>query len=133
MPTSSEWHEERQFGRTVGVVFLVLSAWFVYRGRYLGAVPYLAIIGALLAGLALAWPRALVQPFRAWMALAEAMAFVSSRIILSLVFLLVVTPLGFVMRRTRWDPLQRRADRKATYWTPYSVRQHDPRHFERMF
>ncbi len=131
--TSSGWHDERQFGRTVGIALLLLSAWFVYRGRYPGAVPYLAGIGILLVGFALVWPRALAQPFRAWMTLAEGMAFVSSRVILTIVFLVVVTPLGLIMRRTRWDPLERRGQRKATYWAPYSARQHDPRHFERMF
>jgi len=131
--TSTRWQEERQFGRTVGIALLLLSAWFVYRGRYPGAVPYVAGIGILLVGFALVWPRALTQPFRAWMTLAEGMAFVSSRVILTIVFLVVVTPLGLIMRRTRWDPLERRGQRKGTYWAPYSARQRDPRHFERMF
>jgi hypothetical protein len=131
--TSSTWHEERQFGRTVGVVLLLLGAWFTYRGRYPAAVPVLFAVGSVLAVLAFVWPRALVWPNKGWMALAEVLAFVSTRVILGALFVVVITPLGALMRLTRWDPLQRRAGRQETYWLPYSPRQHDPKHFERMF
>ena len=133
MATSSAWHEERQFGRTVGLILLALSAWFTYRGRFPAVVPFMIGIGALLASLAVVWPRALARPYRAWMALAGVLAFVSTRVILGVVFLLVVTPIGAIMRATRWDPLQRRAGRRATYWLPYSARQRDPKHYERMY
>jgi hypothetical protein len=42
------------------------------------------------------------------MALAEALGFVSTRVILGLVFFVVMTPLGWVMRRAGWDPLASR-------------------------
>ncbi len=39
------------------------------------------------------------------MTLAEAMAYVSTRIILALVFFLVLTPIGLIKRAMGWDPL----------------------------
>jgi hypothetical protein len=131
--SSRGFHEERQFGRTVGLILLAIGAWFTYRGRFPGAVPVIVGIGATLVILGLLWPRALVHPFRAWMALAEVLSFISTRVILGALFALVVTPLGAIMRLTRWDPLQRRAAPRESYWMPYSDRQHDPKHYERMF
>ena len=125
--------EERQFGRTVGLILLATGSWYAYRGRHAAAVPFLFGIGATLVVLAVAWPRGLVGLNRAWMRLAEAMAFVSTRVILGVVFLLVVTPLGIIMRARGWDPLQRRKARQGSYWAPYSIRQRDPKHYEKMY
>ena len=60
----------------------------------------------MLVLLGLVFPRALVLPNKAWMALAEALSFVSTRIILAFVFFGIVTPIGFVKRLFGWDPLQ---------------------------
>jgi hypothetical protein len=114
-------------------VLIVLGAWFEYRGRLPSAAPFLVATGAVLVVLGFAWPRALVWPNRAWMVLAEALSFVSTRVILGAVFLLAVTPIGVIRRLTGSDPLQRRAPRRHSNWQPYSARQRDPKHYERMF
>jgi hypothetical protein len=114
-------------------VLALLGVWFVYRGRYLSVAPGLIGVGGLLVLLGFVWPRALVWPNRGWMRLADALSFVSTRIVLGAVFLLAVTPIGRVMRWTGSDPLQRRAPRQRSYWRPYSARQRDPKHYERMF
>ena len=45
--------------------------------------------------------------------------FVVSYVILAVVYYLVLTPIGLVLRLTGYDPMQRRFDRNAkTYWTP---------------
>jgi hypothetical protein len=87
----------------------------------------------LLVLLGLVFPNALVLPNRAWMVFAEALSFVMTRIILAFVFFAIVTPIGVVKRLFGWDPLQRRAAASDSYWKPYSERQRDPRHYEKMF
>jgi len=67
------------------------------------------------------------------MGLAEALSFVTTRIILAVVFFGIVTPIGFIKRWFGWDPLNRRAAASDSYWTAYSERQKDPRHYEKMF
>jgi DMSO reductase anchor subunit len=130
---NSGWYDERQFGRSVGLVLLLLGAWFTYRERWPAAAAPMMATGVLLVALALVWPRALAVPNRAWMALAAILSSVSTRVILGLVFLFIVTPIGALMRMTKWDPLQRRGGQRTTYWVPYSVRQRDTKHYERMF
>jgi hypothetical protein len=125
--------EERGFGRTVGLVLLALAAWFGYRqGRWPIAAPA-GVVGALLVMLAFAAPRLLVWPNRAWMALAHALGFVSTHVILGVLFLAVVTPLGWLLRLRGKDPLARRGAPSASYWVPYPDRHRDPRYYEKLF
>ncbi len=117
----------------VGGVFVLLGAWWLYRGKFVSAAHVVLPLGALLVLLGLIWPRALVLPNKAWMLLAEGLSFVTTRIILGAVFFFVVTPIGIVKRLSGWDPLSRRGPRRASYWRPYSERQRDRRHYEKMF
>jgi len=124
---------EREFGLIVGGVLVLLSGWWLYRGK-LPSVSHVTLpVGAALVLLGLVFPRTLVWPNKAWMALAEVLSFVSTQIILALVFFGVVTPIGFIKRLFGWDPLHRRAEPSDSYWRPYSERQRDTRHYEKMF
>jgi|ERR1043166_2330599 hypothetical protein len=124
---------EREFGLVVGGVLVLLAGWWFYRGKFVNARQVILPLGTLLVLLGLIWPRVLVLPNRAWMLLAEGLSFVTTRVILALVFFLVITPIGLVKRLTGWDPLGRRGPRSSSYWKPYSERQRDPRHYEKMF
>jgi hypothetical protein len=124
---------EREFGLVVGGVFTLLAGWWLYRGKFIHATQLMLPIGLLLILLGMLWPRALVLPNKAWMLLAEALSFITTRIILAVVFFLIVTPIGVVKRLSGWDPLCRRGARSESYWRPYSERQRDPRHYEKMY
>ena len=127
------WRAEKEFGLVVGGVFALLGSWWLYRGRFLTAAYVLTISGAILILFGVIAPRVLVIPRKLWMKLAEAMAYVSSRIILAIVFFFVLTPIGLVKRAMGWDPLQRRAAARDSFWQPYPERQRNPRHYEKMF
>ncbi len=129
----SSFRAEKEFGLIVGGVFVLLGGWWLYRGRLVTAANVTLPLGALLILLGLLWPRALMLPNRAWMLLAVGLSFITTRIILGLVFFLLVTPIGVVKRLSGWDPLSRRGARSASYWKPYSERQRNPRHYEKMF
>ena len=124
---------EREFGLVVGAVFSVLGLWWIYRGKFSGAAYVLTILGAALILLGIVVPRVLVVPRKAWMKLAEGMAYVSSRVILALIFFLVLTPIGLIKRALGWDPLHRRSGPRESFWHPYPARQQNPRHYEKMF
>ena len=124
---------EREFGLIVGGIFSLMSAWWFYRGKFPTVSRITLPIGAVLVLLGVVFPRALVLPNRAWMAFAEVLSWVTTRIILAFVFFVIVTPIGVVKRLFGWDPLQRRAPASDSYWRPYSERQRDPRHYGKMF
>jgi len=51
-----------------------------------------------------------------------------------LLFFLVLAPIGAWRRRSGSDPLHRRTGpSKPSLWLPYSDRQADPKHYEKMF
>jgi hypothetical protein len=122
---------EREFGLVVGGVFALLGVWWLYRGKFLNPAYVLTIVGLALVLFGLLAPRVLAAPRKAWMKLAEVLAFVSSRIILALIYFLVLTPIGLVKRAMGWDPLHRRAASGDSFWLPYPPR--DRNHYEKMF
>lgn len=124
---------EREFGLIVGAIFTLLGVWWIYRGKFATAAYLFRISGWTLILLGILAPRVLVVPRQFWMKLAEGMGYVSSRIILAIVFFLVLTPIGVVKRALGWDPLHRRAPSSESFWLPYPPRQHNPRHYEKMF
>src|SRR6267378_4244216 len=85
---------EREFGLIVGGVLLLLSSWWLYRGKFASVSHVTILIGPALILLGLAWPGALVWPNKGWMAFAEALSFVTTRIILAFIFFGIVTPIG---------------------------------------
>ncbi len=127
------YRAEKEFGLVVGGVFTLLSLWWLCRGKFTGVVNVTLPLGASLTVLGLLYPRALVLPNRAWMMLAEVLSFVSTRIILAFVFFVVLTPMGLIKRAMGWDPLSRRTPSGESYWRPYSERQRNRRHYEKMF
>lgn len=124
---------EREFGLLVGSIFAIVGGWWIYRGKFTGLAHVAIPVGLVMVLLGLAFPRALYYPNKAWMLLAEGLSFISTRVILAIVFFLVITPIGVIKRLFGWDPLYRRAGSKETYWRPYSARQRDSRHYEKMY
>jgi hypothetical protein len=70
------------------------------------------IVAAVLAGLALVLPAALRPIYKVWMLFAEALGWVNTRIILSVIFFLIFFPIGVIMRMLN-DPMQRKYDKEA--------------------
>jgi hypothetical protein len=124
---------EREFGFVVGGIFTLLGAWWVYRGKFELIAPVFLTVGVLLVLLGASFPKALVLPNRGWMKLAEALSFVSTRVILAVVFFLVVTPIGVIKRSLGWDPLRRRALPEPSYWKKCETRRLDSNHYEKMY
>jgi hypothetical protein len=67
------------------------------------------------------------------MAIAAVMGFFVSRIVLTALFYLVITPMGFVVRLSGQDLLDERIDRKKTsYWKKHEGNK-DKRSYENQF
>ncbi len=125
--------DERQFGYGVGSILALIGAYLIWRRSQSAVGATLLSVGVSLVALGVVYPRALVYLNRWWLRIADGLSFVSTRVVLGFVFFIVVTPTGVVRRLTGWDPLGRRRYRGTSYWVPYSERQRDPKHFEKMF
>jgi hypothetical protein len=102
----------RSFGLIVGGVFSVLGVWpALAHGLPIRA--WALVIGGLLIVPALIYPAVLKGPYRAWMAAGRLLGWINSRIILSIFFYVILTPIGVFLRLLGKDPMRRRYDPTA--------------------
>jgi hypothetical protein len=106
--------ELRSFGLLVGGIFGLLGLWPVV-WRHESPRTWAVTLAVLLIGPALVAPGILGPAYRLWMKLAEVLAWINTRILLGVVFYLVVTPIGLIMRLLRRDPMRRQLDAQGEY------------------
>ena len=106
---------ERSFGFTVGGALVLLGLVAAWRGHPLLAA-VLAFPGGLLVLGGLLAPSWLAPARRRWMAMATVVGAFNARVILTLAYYLIVTPVGLAMRLVARDPLDRRLKTGESYW-----------------
>ena len=124
--------QARQTALVVGSVLLLLGGGSLWRGHLLRA-EILGGAGAILLLLGLAVPQWTVPFHRAWMKLAGWLGYVNSRLLLSIMYYGVLTPVGFLLRLAGRDPLRRRRKGLESYWIPRPRARQDREQFERLF
>jgi Saxitoxin biosynthesis operon protein SxtJ len=114
VPARLSPREGRRFGLLVGGAFLALGGLLWWRGHGAGAwVGFGLGTVLLIAGLAI--PGRLGPVHRAWMGVSLAVSKVTTPVFMSVVYFLVLTPAGFLMRLLGRNPLAR--DHKhTTFW-----------------
>ena len=93
----------------------MLTSILVWRNRNFAAL-ITGGIGSLLVAAGLVVPTMLHPVERAWMAMAHAISRVTTPIFLGIVYFLVVTPIGLVMRALGRNPLTRKKSETGSYW-----------------
>jgi hypothetical protein len=89
------------------------------------------VAAGILVSMGLAFPAALGPVYKIWMRFAEALGWVNTRIILSLIFFLIFFPFGILMRVFN-DPMRRQFDTAAdSYRIPSNPTK--PENLERPF
>jgi len=108
----------RKFGLLVGSIFCAIGLWpMLVHGA--GPRRWALVIGGLLVIAALIAPRALSPVHRGWMAAADVLGWINTRILLGIVFYGLITPVGMIRRLIAEDPMRRRLEPGAeTYRVP---------------
>ncbi|MEO8575257.1 MAG: SxtJ family membrane protein [Gemmatimonadales bacterium] len=123
----------RRFALTLFIAFAVLAVIAEWRGRE----TVMLIFGGLAAVLAIsgiAVPASLQPVERAWMALAHALSRITTPIFMSIVYFLVLAPVGLIRRAAGRNALVRQANNDS-YWIarPQSETEKLRRRMERQF
>lgn len=106
---------DRSFGLVFAGFFALLTLHNWWRAGH--AWPIELAIAAVFLAAALVRPNLLHWPNLAWTKLGSLLGAVVSPIVMALLFFLVVTPVGLLMRLTGTDPLRRRGPRQGdSYW-----------------
>jgi hypothetical protein len=124
--------ELRKFGLTVGAAFAIFGTISWWRGheippRVLWTLATLLIVPGLVA------PAILGPVQRGWMKFALVLGHVNTRIILTVLFFLVMTPVGMILRFFR-DPLDRSLkEKRDSQWIRREAAPVDAARYERQF
>ena len=112
-PVSSS--SNRSFGLVFAAVFTIIGLWpWLFGGE---VRIWSLVVGAAFLGVAWLWPAALAPLNRVWTRFGMLLHRIVSPVVLGVMFFVVVTPTGLLMRALGKDPLRLRLDRNAgSYW-----------------
>jgi predicted membrane protein len=135
MKSSSDRSEKkilREFGLLTGTIFVLIFGVMLPWLLEIEFPLWPWIIAAVLIIFSLLQPLVLGPVYKIWMAVGSALGWVNTRIILGLVFYIVVTPIGLIMRLFGNDPMERKFTNTLTSYRKQSKRT-DNRHMEKPF
>ena len=122
----------RKFAITVGVVLALFGALFFWKEK--SAFGYFWVISAFLWVTGVVIPRVLKPLYFLWMGLATIMGWIMSRVILSVLFYIIFTPIGLVSRLfgKRFLDLEWRKP-VDSYWNIRGDKAVEPEDYEKQF
>ncbi|MBN2578763.1 MAG: hypothetical protein JXB10_07195 [Pirellulales bacterium] len=129
-----ERHPSRRQLAVFGLLWLIFfsilggTAW--WRTGSLATAGALGVIGAAVPAAGLVWPEVLRIVYLLTSYATFPVGLVISYAVLAVVYYLVITPIGLILRLTGYDPMQRRFDsRLPTYWMPREEEETTERYF----
>jgi len=128
----NEKSDFRKFGITIGLFLMILGGLLFWRGR--DSFQIFLISGSVLFVLGLVIPVILKPVYWIWMILAVILGWIMTRVILSLLFFIILTPIGLLARLSGNRFLDLKWDRsKDSYWNLRATRQQNFEEYEKQF
>lgn len=122
----------RKFAITVGLVLLLISGFLFWKER--ASFQPILISGIILLAGGVAFPTIFKPIYWVWMAFAAILGWVMTRVILSVVFFLVLTPIGLIARLLGKQFLELKSDSSQdTYWDYRSAEENSSKSYEKQF
>ena len=119
------------FGITFGIILLVISLLLFYYDNE--TYKNVAIIAVIFIGFGLIIPILLKPIYIIWMIFAVILGWVMTRFILSIIFYLVMTPIGLITRFLGEDFLALKKIDSSSYWNQRSSRIEKSQDYEKQF
>lgn len=127
----NEKSDLRKFGITIGVVLVIISGFLFWKERE--SFQLFITVGTILFILGVAIPVVLNPIYWAWMIFVTILGWFMTRLILSLLFYVIITPIGLISRFSGKQFLELRWDiSRSSYWD-YSSKIFDRESFEKQF
>lgn len=124
----------RHFSLLISAVAVVAAILMVWKGSVktnsfylIGFAIIFAIVGSLLP--------AIIRPiYKVWMGFAFSLGWIMTRILLSLIFYIIITPIGLILRLMGKDFLNIRAHKQVdSYWIKRSEQKTDAEQYKHLF
>ena len=127
----SEKSDLRKFGITIGVILLVIAGFLFWKEKE--SFQILLTFGVTLCILGIVIPFILKPIYWVWMIFATILGWIMTRVILSLLFYIIVTPIGLIPRlfgkqflELKWNKID------STYWN-YRSKKLNRESYEKQF
>lgn len=122
----------RKFGITMAIAFVMIS-FFIFIKHRNSLLP--AVIAAIIFFIsAVLIPNLLKPVYIFWMRLAFILGWINTRLILCVIFFLILTPIGLVIKLSGNDLLDRKTDKnRQSYWIKKDKKEFSPADYERQF
>ena len=112
----SEKSDLRKFGITIGVILLIIAGFLFWKEKE--SFQILLTFGVTLCILGIVIPFILKPIYWVWMIFATILGWIMTRVILSLLFYIIFTPIGLILRFFGKQFLELRWDKsKESYWS----------------
>ena len=122
----------RKFGITIGIFLLIVASFLFWKGKETFEI--LLVSGLALSILGFTAPTILKPIYWAWMTFATILGWIMTRVILSLLFYIVITPIGVLSRLFGKNFLDLKWDKsKETYWNFRPKEQRKNEDYENQF
>lgn len=123
----------KQFGLTMAIVLAILATLLFFFGDHAERSLWLSILSLLFLLVALLFPRSLKPLHTVWMGLAFFLGWFVSRILLTVLYFFILTPIGLLLRLFGKDLLDLKLDpHKDSYWIRRDSKPSEDR-YEKMF
>lgn len=107
----------RKFAFLLGCIFLIIAMWMTFRHTSHFVYYVFGFLGVLLIASGILFPEILKGIYTAWMAMAFAIGWLVSRILLAAIFYFIVTPVGLTARLFGKKFLDTKMhDGQGSYW-----------------
>ena len=104
----------KSFGITIGIILFIISGLLMYYNK--DSYQIIAIIASTFIGLGLISPIFLKPIYFVWMTFAAILGWVMTRVILSIVFYLILTPIGLITKILGEDFLDLKKRESDSHW-----------------
>ena len=122
----------RSFGVTIGIILLLIAGFLFYKDKESFQI-FLYIAGAFI-GFGMIIPIILKPIYIAWMTFAVVLGWFMTRVILSLLFYVIITPIGLVLRIFGKDFLDLKKQAvQGSYWNQRDSNLEKNQNYEKQF
>jgi hypothetical protein len=129
----NEIKDLKQFGLVLAGILLMFGVVNCLKGR-INIYPWFFGLSAITILLALTTPKYIKPIFIVFTKVGHAIGWVNSRIILSFIYFIFITPIAVIMRITGRDLLDRKIDKKeASYWVKHAATKSTKEKLEKQF
>ena len=127
----SEKSDLRKFGITIGILLMIIAGILFWKEKE--SFQIFLTIGAVLCVFSIVIPIALKPIYWIWMIFATILGWIMTRVILSILFYVIITPIGLISRLFGKQFLELKWNEKnSTYWN-YRSDKLDKRSYEKQF